>query len=76
MNTLESARKKIDEILKMPQRELLEYLREIDDSLQPTDTIQVISFEHGIKALYHHKDSSKPFKTRVYLKNIENSNLK
>jgi hypothetical protein len=73
---LESARKKIDEVLKMPQRELLEYLRETDSSLQPTDTIQVRPFEHGIKALYYHKDSSKPFKTRVYLKNIENSDLK
>ena len=73
---MESSRKKIDEILKMSQKELLEYIRETDNLLQPTDTVQIVSFEHGVKALYYHKDSPKPFKTRVYLKDVENSDLK
>lgn len=59
----------------MSQRELIEYLRETDNVLQPTDSIQITHFEHGIKVMYNHKDSSKPFKTRVYLKNEENSDL-
>ncbi|MDE1727113.1 MAG: hypothetical protein KGH89_07615 [Thaumarchaeota archaeon] len=70
---MKSSRKKIEEILKMPQRELVEYLRETDNSLQPTDSIQIVPFEHGIKILYHHKDAQKPFKTKVYLRNVENS---
>ncbi len=70
---MKPARKKIEEILKMSQRELVEYLRETDNILQPTDFIQILPFEHGIKVTYNHKDSTKPFKTRVYLKNTENS---
>lgn len=73
MNILSSGRKKIDEILGMSQKELLDYLRETDNTLQPTDLVQITPFEHGIKALYYHKDSTKPFKTRVFLKNVENS---
>lgn len=57
----------------MSERELLEYLKETDNVLQSTDSIQIKPFEHGIKALYYHKDSPKPFKTRVYLKNVENA---
>ncbi len=59
----------------MSQRELIEHLRETDSVLQPTDSIQITPFEHGIKVMYHHKDSSKPFKTRVYLRSEENSDL-
>lgn len=68
-----TSRKTIDEIFSMSERELVEYLKETDNALQPTDSIQIKPFEHGIKAVYNHKDSPKPFKTRVYLKNIENS---
>lgn len=57
----------------MSERDLLEYLKETDNVLQSTDSIQIKPFEHGIKALYYHKDSPKPFKTRVYLKNVENT---
>ncbi len=69
---MSSGRKKINEILGMSQKELMNYLRETDNTLQPTDLIQITSFEHGIKALYYHKGSPKPFKTRVFLKNVEN----
>lgn len=68
-----TSRKTIDEIFSMSERELLEYLKETDNVLQSTDSIQIKPFEHGIKALYYHKDSPKPFKTRVYLKNVENA---
>ncbi len=70
---MNSGRKKTDEILAMSQRELLHYLRESDNTLQPDDLIQITPFEHGIKALYYHKDSTKPFKTRVFLKNVDDS---
>ncbi len=70
---MNSARKKIEEILVMSDKELLDYLRETDNSLQSSDLVQITPFEHGIKVMYHHKESSKPFKTRVFLKNIENS---
>lgn len=72
---MESYRKKIKEILEMPDWQLVEYLRETDHSLQLTDTIQITPFNNGIKVTYHHKDSAKPYKTRVYLKDAENSDL-
>lgn len=75
MNILESGRKKIEEVLKMSQSELFSYLRETDNSLQPTDSIKMEPFEHGLRVMYYHKDSQKPFKTRAYLKNTENSDL-
>ena len=65
------SRKRIDEILSMSERELSQYLRETDNTLQPTDSIKIMPFEHGIKALYYHKDIPKPYKTRVFLKNVE-----
>lgn len=60
----------------MSERELIEYLRESDSSLQPTDVIKVVVFEHGTKAQYYHKDTVKPYKTRVFLKNEEPSPMK
>lgn len=72
---LKANRKRIDEILKMSETELLQYLRESEDALQVADSIQIVAFEHGVKAEYYHKDSSKPYKTRVFLKNVENSDL-
>ncbi|MGI0102293.1 MAG: hypothetical protein ACREA7_06835 [Nitrosotalea sp.] len=68
---MKPSRKRIDEILSMSERELVQYLRETDNTLQPTDSIKIMTFEHGIKALYYHKDLPKPYKTRVFLKNIE-----
>jgi len=70
---LDQGRKKIDEILAMSQNELVQYLKDTDKSLQPGDSVNVSPFEHGIKAMYFHRDSPKPFKTRVFLKNIEGS---
>lgn len=72
---MKSDRKRIVEILRMSERELLEYLRETDNSILVTDSIQIMAFEHGIKAIYYHKDSPKPYKTRVFLKDAENSDL-
>ncbi|HJU12857.1 MAG TPA: hypothetical protein VJ792_00175 [Candidatus Nitrosotalea sp.] len=72
---MEQRRKKIGEILGMPHGELLEYLRESDVSLHATDSLQIVPFEHGIKVLYFHKDSPKPFKTKVFLKNAEGSGV-
>lgn len=71
-----SDRKKTDEILGMSQKELLDYLRKADNILQPSDLVQIAPFEHGVKVLYYHKDSlKKPFKTRVFLKNVDNSGV-
>lgn len=70
---MSSGRKKIAEILGMSQKEIMDYLRETDNSLQPTDLVQITSFEHGIKALYYHKDAQKPFKTKVFLKDVEST---
>jgi hypothetical protein len=72
---LKPSRKRIGEVLRMSERELLDYLRETDNSIQVTDSIQIMTFEYGIKALYYHKDSAKPYKTRVFLKDVENSDL-
>lgn len=70
---LTPGRKRIEEILKMSERELLEYLRDVDNFIQVSDRIQIMVSENGIKALYFHKDSIKPYKTRVFLKSAENS---
>jgi hypothetical protein len=59
----------------MNKEELLEYLKEYNGSIRSTDTIEVIPFEYGIKILYYHKNQNKPYKTRVYLSKIENSEL-
>ena len=67
--------KRVSEILKMSERELTEYLRETDNTLQPMDLLKIISFEHGIKVFYHHANQEKPYKTRVFLRGIENSDL-
>lgn len=60
-------RKPIKEIIKMTKEELYQYLRQEDSSIQSTDKIEMKPFEHGIKIFYYHKDSEKPYKTRVYL---------
>ena len=51
----------------MTKEELYQYLRQEDSSIQSTDKIEMKPFEHGIKIFYYHKDSEKPYKTRVYL---------
>ena len=71
---LKANRKPIHEILKMSERELSDYLRETDDTLGPTDSTKIVTFEHGIKVLFFHKNQKKPFKTRVYL-DIENPDV-
>ena len=69
-------RKKISEILKMNEEELYQYLRQEDGSIQSTDKIEMKPFEHGIKIFYFHKDSEKPYKTRVFLNPDESESLK
>jgi len=70
------ARKRISEIVKMSKEELYQYLRQEDSSIQSTDKIEMKPFEHGLKILYFHKDSEKPYKTRVFLNPEESESLK
>lgn len=69
-------RKRISEIMKMSKEELYQYLRQEDSAIQSTDKIKMKPFEHGIKIFYFHKDSEKPYKTRVYLNPDESESLK
>jgi hypothetical protein len=57
------------------KEELFEYLRDFDNSLRSTDTIEVLHFDYGIKILYYHKEVVKPYKTRVYLNKMEDTDL-
>lgn len=63
--------KPLDELLKMSKRELFEYLKESEISMQPTDSVDIKPFEHGTKILFYHKGRTKPYKTRVYLSKID-----
>lgn len=65
----------IEHLLRTNKDELFEYLRDFDSVLISTDTIEVIHFEYGIKILYYHKEGSKPYKTRVYLNKMEDTDL-
>ena len=69
-------RKTINEIMKMSKEELYQHFRQEDESIQSTDIIDMKPFEHGIKIFYFHKDSEKPYKTRVYLNPEEPESLK
>ena len=69
-------RKRISEIMKMSKEELYQYFRQEDNSVLSTDKIEMKPFEHGIKIFYFHKDSEKPYKTRVYLNPDESESLK
>lgn len=72
---MKTGRKRLDEIFRMTEGELLQYLREMDEDIQVSDSIQIVSFDRGIRAFYYHRDSTKPYKTRVFLANSENSDL-
>jgi hypothetical protein len=63
------------EQLRKNKAELFEYLRDYDTSLRSTDTIEVLHFEYGVKILYQHEEESKPYKTRVYLNKMEDTDL-
>jgi hypothetical protein len=69
-------RKRINEVLKMSKEELYQYLRQEDSTIQSTDKIEMKPFEHGLKIFYFHKDSEKPYKTRVFLNPDESESLK
>lgn len=69
-------RKSIIEIMKMSKEELYQHFRQEDESIQSTDRIDMKPFEHGIKIFYFHKDSEKPYKTRVYLNPDDSESLK
>lgn len=69
-------RKRISEIMKMGKEELYQYLRQEDNTIQSTDKIEMKPFELGIKIFYFHKDSEKPYKTKVYLNPEESESLK
>jgi hypothetical protein len=66
---------KVIERLLSNNEELFEYLRDYDSSLRSTDTIEVLHFEYGTKILYCRKEASKPYKTRVYLNKMEDTDL-
>lgn len=53
--------------MKMSKEELFQYVHDEDESLKATDWIDMKFFDQGIKIFYFHKDSEKPFKTKVYL---------
>jgi len=63
------------ELLRSNKEQLFEYLRNYDTSLRSTDTIDVVNFEYGIKILYYHYEGSKPYKTRVYLNKMGDTEL-
>jgi len=63
------------ELLRGNKEQLFEYLRNYDASLRSTDTIDVVNFEYGIKILYYHYVGSKPYKTRVYLNKMGDTEL-
>jgi hypothetical protein len=63
--------KSMDDLVKMNKEDLFSYLKEYDSLVKPTDSVDVVPFEHGIKILYYHKAQKKPYKTRVYLNKIE-----
>ena len=67
--------KPLEEILRMSKEELLQYLKESESSMQSTDSIEIVPFEHGTKILYFHKGQTKPYKTRAYLNKVEDSDL-
>lgn len=62
--------------MKMSKEELYQYLRQENSSILSTDNIEMRPFEHGIKIFYFHKDSDRPYKTRVYLNPNESDSLK
>ena len=67
--------KTIEHLLRTNKDKLFEYLIDFDSSLRSTDIIEVIHFEYGVKILYQHKEGSKPYKTRVYLNKMEDTDL-
>jgi len=60
--------------MKMKKDEFFNYLKEYDSLVKPTDSIEVVPFEHGIKVLYYHRNQKKPYKTQVYLNKMDNMN--
>jgi hypothetical protein len=67
--------KTIELLLATNRDELFEYLKDYDSSLRSTDAIEIIHFDYGIKMLYYHSGVEKPYKTRVYLNKMEDTDL-
>lgn len=67
--------KSTDELIKMNKEELFDYLKEYESSVKPTDSIEVVPFEHGTKIIYYHRNQKKPYKTQVYLNKVEDKDL-
>jgi hypothetical protein len=59
----------------MTKEEMLRYLRESEISLEATDSVRVVPLEYGTKVLYYHENEIKPYKTRVYLTRIDETEL-
>jgi hypothetical protein len=67
--------KPLEEIIRMDKKELIEYLKDSEISLQPTDSIKVVMIKQGTRVLFYHRGEKKPYKTRVYLPSIDESDL-
>lgn len=67
--------KSTDELLKMNKQELFEYLSQYEESVKPTDSIEVVPFEHGTRIVYYHKNQKKPYKTQVFLEKVDEEDL-
>lgn len=64
------------ELLQATDRdELFEYLKDYDSSLRSTDSIEILHFDYGIKMSYYRIGIGKPYKTRVYLNKMEDTDL-
>ena len=67
--------KTIELLLATNRDELFGYLKDFDSLLRSTDSIEIIHFDYGIKMLYCHNGVEKPYKTRVYLNKMEDTDL-
>ncbi len=65
----------VDELMKMNKAELFEYMKQYDTSVRPTDSVEVVPFEHGTRIKYYHRNEKKPYKTQVFLDKIEDADL-
>lgn len=65
--------KSMDDVLKMNKDQLFDYLKEYDTMVKPTDSIEVVPFEYGVKIVYYHRNQKKPYKTQVYLNKFDDT---
>jgi hypothetical protein len=59
----------------MSKEELHRYLKESEVSARDTDTFEIVPFKNGTKILFYHVNEKKPYKTRVYLNRVDETDL-